>query len=486
MIEEIKELEKIAKQLDPPSSRRMQWANMVVAHSDKYLDDLDQEKAYFKNQDDGAGILDYGISEKPAEMGSLLNGFESHIQNDGINAASGGHLGYIPGGGLFPAALGDYLAAVTNKFASIFYPAPGAVRLENLLIRWMCRLMGFLDSAAGNLTSGGSISNLIAIVTAREAAQVRAKDFHRLVVYISTEAHHSLSKALKIAGLGEAHLRLIPLDDELRMKTHTLDETIKKDKSKGLIPFFINGSFGTTNTGTIDPIDELANVAETHKIWYHVDAAYGGFFKLLPEMAKKFAGIERADSITLDPHKSLFLPFGTGAVLIKNVRALKEAHQYTADYLQDLVSSEEEINPTDVSPELSKHFRGMRMWLPLKLFGLKPFRAALKEKMLLTQYFQKEIQKIAGFQVGAPPDLSVALFRYVSDQANPNTVNERLLESIKEDGRIFLSSTMINGQFWIRVAVLVFRSHIKQVDLLLTIIKEKIKDLEFRPQDKIN
>lgn len=478
MIESLRELEKLSRLLDPPVDQRVKWTESISDHANKFLDELDDSKAYIQNEDQGAGILKYDIQEEPSELSELLQGFECHIQDDGINAASGGHMGYIPGGGLYPAALGDYLAAVSNKYAGIFYPAPGAVRLENLLIRWMCQLMGFPETSAGNLTSGGSISNLIAIVTAREAARIKAHDFHRLVVYTSNEAHHSLLKALKIAGLGEVQLRLIPLDDKLRMETDNLEEAILKDKRNDLIPFIINGSLGTTNTGTIDPIETLAEIAAKHGIWFHVDAAYGGFFKLVPELKEKFNGIEKADSITLDPHKSLFLPFGTGAVLIKNVQAMHKGHQYTANYLQDLVDSDEEINPADVSPELTKHFRGMRMWLPMKLFGLTPFRAALKEKLLLANYFHEEIQKIPKFESGGKPDLSVALFRYVPDNGDVNSFNKRLIKSIQDDGRIFLSSTTINDVFWIRVAVLVFRTHLQHLNLLLEIIKEKVEQLE--------
>ncbi|MCP4459555.1 MAG: aminotransferase class V-fold PLP-dependent enzyme [Cytophagales bacterium] len=474
MIEEIKELERISRLLDPPEKKRIEWTNHVTTHANKFLSRLENNKAYLQNEDQGAGILKYDIEEEPSELSNLLQSFESHIQNDGINAASAGHMGYIPGGGLYPSALGDYLAAVSNKYAGIFYPAPGAVRLENLLIRWMNRLMGFPESSGGNLTSGGSISNLIAIVTAREAAEIKSKDFHRLVVYISDESHHSLPKALKIAGLGEAQLRHIPLDAELRMRTDHLDEIIEEDAKNGLLPFFINGSLGTTNTGTIDPINMLANIARKHNLWFHVDAAYGGFFKLIPELKDKFNGIEKADSITLDPHKSLFLPFGTGAVLIKDVKAMHQGHQYTADYLQDLVDSDDEINPADVSPELTKHFRGMRMWLPMKLFGLKPFRAALREKLLLAQYFNEQIKKVPKFECGGKPDLSVALFRYVPDKYDANIFNQKLIRAIQDDGRIFLSSTTINGTFWIRVAVLVFRTHLRHVDLLLEILQEKV------------
>lgn len=478
MIEEIKVLEKIAKQLEPSANKKKIWNDQVLDHANQFIEQLEKSPALYNTEKLGAGILNYDIDEHASELTTLLGALKAHVDEGGINGASPGHMGYIPGGGLYPSALGDYLAAISNKYAGMFYPAPGAVRIENMLIRWMNQLMGFPSTAAGNLTSGGSISNLIAVVTAREAMNVKAKDFHRLVVYLSGQTHHSLQKALKIAGLGEAHLRYLPLDSDFHIDSNDLKVAIEEDKKKGLLPFFVNASMGTTNTGTIDPINEMADISKLHKVWFHVDAAYGGFFKLVPEMKDKFLGVEKADSITLDPHKSLFLPFGTGAILIKDVQSLYKAHQYTADYLQDLTAPQEEINPADVSPELTKHFRALRMWLPLKLFGLSPFRAALKEKALLAQYFYQEVQKIDGIEAGPAPNLSIAIFRYLPNNEDANSFNDRLIKAIQKDGRIFLSSTTIDDVYWIRVAVLLFRTHLSQIDLLLNIIKEKTNELD--------
>ncbi|WP_424963776.1 pyridoxal phosphate-dependent decarboxylase family protein [Ekhidna sp.] len=475
MIEKIKSLEKIARELEPEKETQEELTQKVINHSDDFLANLSDEKAFFQNPEPKDQDQ---LSEAPTAIEELLKCLRSNVEYDGINAASGGHMGYVPGGGLYPSALGDFLAAMSNKYAGIYFPAPGAARMENMLIRWMNELMSFPSGATGNLTSGGSISNLIAVVTAREAAEVRASHFDKLVVYLSDQAHHSLQKALRIAGLGEAHLRYLPVDSEFRIDISTLDATIAKDRDSGLIPFFINASLGTTNTGTIDPIDSMATIARRHKVWFHVDAAYGGFFRMLPEIREKTKGIEKADSITLDPHKSLFLPFGTGAVLIKDLKSVYKAHRYTADYLQDLVDSDSEVNAADVSPELTKHFRGLRMWLPLKLFGLKPFRAALEEKMLLAQYFRKQIKKEDGFEVAPVPDLSITMFRYIPADGDANAFNEKLIKAIQDDGRIFLSSTSIHGIFWIRVAIVVFRTHKDKIDLLLSIIKEKVRTLD--------
>lgn len=483
MIDKIKELEKTSGLLDPPQDQRDQWNTEVLHYSNTFINTLDTAKAYFHSKENGKNIHNLGITEESTEMSVLLENTTRNIDQVGINPASGGHMGYIPGGGLYPSALGDYIAAISNRYAGIFYAAPGAVRLENMLVQWMCDLMEYPKNAIGNLTSGGSIANLVAIVTAREAHNIKAKDIHRSVIYLSEQAHHSIQKAIRIAGLSEAHLRYIPLDNGLRLSVNELEKAILEDTKNGLVPFFINASFGTTNTGAIDPIASIASIAEKYQLWFHVDAAYGGFFRLVDSMRSKFKGLEKADSITLDPHKTLFLPFGTGAILIRDKEKLLKAHHYLADYMQDTIGADEEISPADISPELTKHFRGMRLWLPLKLFGLRPFRAALEEKLLLTQYFYHKIKGIKRFDVGPEPELSVAMFRYVPTKGNVNSFNTQLIQAIQKDGRTFLSSTTIDGIFWIRVAIVIFRTHLKQIDLLLNIITEKVAELSI--QDKI-
>ena len=476
MIEKINELEKLSMLLDPGMSQRDEWTSKIIDFSNTFINKLKTDKAYVHSDDNGIGILKLDVDEQPTELSSILDSITKNINEVGINPASGGHMGYIPGGGLYPSALGDYIAAVTNRYAGVFFAAPGAVRLENMLIRWMCRLVGYPVNATGNLTSGGSIANLVALVTAREAFNIKARDFDKSVIYLSEQAHHSILKAIRIAGLSEAPLRYIPLDKNLKLSVIDLEKTIIEDKKKGLFPFFINASFGTTNTGSIDPMESIALIAKKYNLWYHVDAAYGGFFKLVQPLHSKFVGIEKADSITLDPHKTLFLPFGTGTILIKNKEHLLKAFHYLADYMQDTIDADEEISPADISPELTKHYRGLRMWLPLKLFGLKPFKAALEEKLYLTQFIYNALKKLKNFEVGPEPELSVAIFRYVPSSGNANEFNKKLIQAIQKDGRIFLSSTTINEVFWIRVAVVSFRTHLVHIELLLDIIKEKVTD----------
>lgn len=478
MIEKLKNLEEQASMLEPENKIRKSWAEQAFDYADKYINNLESAKAFYANTERESSASDFEISEKGESFSSLVKTTDKTIDPSGINAASGFHFGYIPGGGLYPSALGDFMADVSNRYAGVYFAAPRAVELENSLIRWMCNLMGYPETAAGNLTSGGSIANLTALVTAREAHGLKAHDFHKSVIYASRQAHHSLQKAIRISGMREAQLRYIPLDETLRMDTVILESTIEADLQKGLIPFYINASLGTTNTGAIDPIEKMTQIAAKHCLWLHVDAAYGGFFKLVPQMQSHFAGIENADSITLDPHKTLFLPYGSGAVLIRDRMQMYRAHRYAADYMQDTEVADAEMSPADLSPELTKPFRGMRMWLPLKVFGIAPFRAALEEKLLLAQYAHDKLKSIPGMEVGSRPQLSVTLFRYRPESGNANAFNKTLTEKIQADGRVFLSSTTIDGIFWIRIAVVVFRSHRHHIDSCIEVVKEIIDQLE--------
>lgn len=475
MKDSIKNLENLGSVLSPDSIQRsLDWRTLVEFCSG-FIDELENRNAF---------SLPHTLKHKleindlmPASITNILDELKIEMLNNGLNPASGGHLGYIPGGGIHMGALGDYLAAVTNQYAGINFGGPGAVKIENELIRWMCRLMGYPSDSLGNLTSGGSIANLIAIVTARESREIRAKNYENQCIYLTDQVHHCVHKAIRISGMSEAHTRFIPTDDRFRMRSDLLEIQIQNDLKHGLNPFIIIGTIGTTDTGAVDPINDLADLAEKYKCWYHIDAAYGGFF-ILSELFNPdgttikslFNGVQRSDSIAIDPHKGLFLSYGLGAVLIKDVESMYKAHYYKAAYMQDALLAQEELSPADLSPELTKHFRGMRLWLPLKHYGIEPFQALLDEKILLCRYFYNEIQKL-GFEVGPYPELSVCIYRFVPEGEEANAFNEKLHHEVIKIGRIFISTTSIDGVFWLRLAVLCFRTHLKEIDLLLGIIR---------------
>ncbi len=464
--------------MEPASEQRVSLVKKVIAYSENFLDRIYELPAYVVSQDKGIGLYDSPISEQPLDIDRLLSFIQQHVDRPGLNPASGGHLGYIPGGGIFPSALGDFLADVTNRYSGVFYASPGAVRMENMLCDWMANIVGYPKNSGGNLTSGGSVANLVGIVAARDAHGLKARDFERSVIYLTEHAHHSVDKAIRIAGLKECVLRYVVMDDQYRMNSDALEKTILQDKRSGLHPWLVIASAGTTDVGAVDPLSDIADVAKKHQLWFHLDGAYGAFFVLCDEGKKLLRGIEKSDSLVMDPHKGLFLPYGSGAVLVKEKMQLHDAFLYQASYLREAQQASEELSPADLSPELTKHFRGLRLWLPLKLFGLAPFRACLEEKLMLARYFHETIQQVKGFKVGHFPQLSVATFRYVPQKGDANLFNERLVREVMNDGRVFLSSTMLNGIYTIRLAVLAFRTHLDTIDLTIDILKNKAVFLE--------
>ncbi len=472
------ELEPESRRLDPGPPVRASLREPVVRYTEGFLDALPTAPTYVEAPELADGITRFPIQEAGRPMADLVRAIAEHVDTGGLNPASGGHVAYIPGGGLYPAALGDYMAAISNRYSGLFFPAPGAVRIENQLVRWMCDLVGYPEEARGDLTTGGSIANLTAVVTAREAMGIRARDVERCVLYRTDQVHHCVAKALRIAGLAEVQDRPVPMDDLYRMDADALERLIREDLAAGLRPFMVVSSAGTTDAGAVDPLERIHQVAHDAGAWSHVDAAYGGFFLLCEEVRDQLTSLGGADSIVLDPHKGLFLPYGSGAVLVKDGSALREAHVYRAPYLRDVPEDEDWFSPADHSAELSRHFRGLRMWLPLQLFGLAPFRAALSEKVWLARYFYERVQEIPGIEMGPYPELSVVMFRYVPPSGgNADAANRQLARAIHDDGRVFLSSTEIDGTVWIRVAVLHFRTRKHTIDLAMEVLRGAIGSL---------
>jgi len=475
LVKQIRRLERAARPLEPGTTVRKRLRKSVVASSERFLRNIESLKAYIETDDKGVGLLRAPIAEEGIPLEEAIALFEHDVVRPGGQPASSGYLAYIPGGGIYPAALGDFLAAVTDKYAGVFFAGPGAVRMENMLLRWVSDLIGFPTGSAGNIASGGSIANLTALVTAREAHGLRSADFPKAVVYVTNQAHHSIDRALRIAGLGEAPVRRIAIDDRFRMRPDQLEQAIAADRKQGLRPWLVVAAAGTTDTGAVDPLAPIAAICEREGCWFHVDAAYGGFFLLTEHGRTVLKGIERADSVVLDPHKGLFLPWGAGIVVVRHGKTLAAAHHYSGHYMQDALKSPGEISPADLSPELTKHFRALRMWLPLVLLGVKPFRAALDEKLLLARYFRQEIER-HGFEVGPPPELSIVTFRSARagrSLQEQNRDNEAIVDGVRRDGRVFLSSTTLDGRFTLRMAVLGFRTHRRTIDLAIKILCEQ-------------
>jgi aromatic-L-amino-acid decarboxylase len=404
----------------------------------------------------------------PPEAGQAIEPLLGRLRraiDASYESAGPGYLAYIPGGGMFAAALGELLASGLNRYTGRVGPAPGCVALEDSVLRWMCDLFAMPAGAQGLLTTGGSIANLIAVV----AARTRHAEGHvdRAAVYVGEHAHASMVKAARTAGIAAARVRRIRSTPALRMDADDLRRRVIADRRAGLIPVLISAAAGTTSTGTVDPLADIAQVAEDEGVWFHVDGAYGGFFQLTERGRARLAGIERADSITLDPHKSLFLPFGTGALVFRARDELRRAFSGEADYLQDLPDAGALPDFDTLSPELSRAWRGLRVWLPLHLHGVGAFRALLDEKLDLAERAHAALAADDRIEVMAAPDLTVIPFRLAG---HGDDAQREFLARVNASRRVILSSTRLGGDTWLRLAILSLRTHADRVDEALALI----------------
>ena len=479
LLDRLRRLERAARPLEPGTTRRKALTRAASASAERFLRRIDTAHGFEETPGQGRGLLDLPITETGVPLDEALRVLEREVVHPGAATASGAHLAYIPGGGLFHGAIGDFLAAVSNKYAGVFFAGPGAVRMEHLLVRWAADLVGFPPEAGGHIASGGSIATLSAIVAAREAHRLTGATYASAVVYLTEQAHYCVEKALRIAGLGEAAVRRVAVDQRYRMRPDALADAIAEDRRRGLRPWLVAAAAGTTDTGAVDPLDAVGAIARREGCWFHVDAAYGGFFLLTEHGRQRLGGIAQADSVVLDPHKTLFLPYGSGIVILRDAARLAAAHALTGHYMQDALLDTGETSPADLSPELSKHFRGLRMWLPLVVLGTRPFRAALEEKLLLARYFREEIAA-AGFEVGPPPDLSIVTYRWAPPgipDGEADRLNQAIVEGSRRDGRVFISSTRLDGRFTLRMAAVSFRTHRRTIDLAVRVLKEQVARL---------
>jgi aromatic-L-amino-acid decarboxylase len=461
--------------LDPTPDQMRDMGRAALDFMIEFIGSQDEQPAL-----DVEGAIDAARSVRaapPEDGGSFdrLMDTVDLIAAKAYNTTGPGYLPFIPGGGLFAAALGDFLATGTNRFANLWGQGPVAAQIEYNVVRWLCDLFGYGPDSRGILTTGGSMANLSALVAARKSKL--PENFVNGTLYVSEQVHASNAKAASIAGFPLDNVRSVPVTRDMKMEIEALRVMLSADRAAGRIPFFVIGSAGTTNTGAIDPLTEIADLAEEHDLWMHVDAAYGGFFQLTDRGRAAFAGIERADSITLDPHKGLFLPYGTGSLVVRDGARLREAHFVGQHYLQDFPPEDEIPNFTEYSIELSRDFRGLRVWFPLVLHGVNAFREALDEKLDLAQYLYGELSHIPELELFGEPELTVVPFR-LRDGGEEAT--KRLLELINASKRVVLSSTILEGRFTIRACILSHRTHRDRVEECVQIVRRAVADVAGR------
>jgi aromatic-L-amino-acid/L-tryptophan decarboxylase len=453
--------------LEPNAEKRSEIAEAVLAYLEDWYERAAEMDASGPPMDAGALA---GFRAPPGEEGRTLAELIEVIDRagkGGVYHPSGGHLSYIPNSGQFTAAAAEFLAAGLNRYTGVAAAAPGFSAIEHGVVDWMCSIFDLGPDSSGLLLSGGSMANFTGIVTARNARL--GDDFGKGVIYVTPHTHHSAAKAARLAGFRNDQVVAVEVDEDLRMSRDALEARIKADRNRGLDPFLVIGSAGTTDTGTVDPLVALADLSASHEMWLHIDAAYGGFFYLTERGHAVLEGIERADSIALDPHKGLSVQFGVGALVVRDEEALVDAHLGRGAYLLDEDSYHGIRDIASLGPELSRPFRGLQVWLPLHLHGVAAFRDALDTSLDLADHAYRRLSGIEGIETPWQPDLSIVSFRFFDDE-----VGRAALEAVNSDRRVHLSPTTVADRFVLRFAVLNRRTTADHIDHAIDIIEKTL------------
>lgn len=451
-------------ELEPDSNERAAISKAVGAWIEHFLAGRRDALAWQPTPTDAAAGLDLPPTKHGRPIDDVLADFERSIK-PGLDTTSPGFLSYIPSGAMFTSAVGTYLGAVTNPYTGAAHASPGAMALEQSVIKWMTSLFGLPEEAGGVLLSGGSLSNQTAVVAARDRFD---GDFRDGTVYLSALAHHSLGKAAHLAGLEADQVRVVPVDGHMRLDVSALRRMIGEDRREGRRPMMVAATAGTTDVGSVDPLGECASIATNADSWFHIDAAYGGFLQLTERGRAAFAGIEHADSITIDAHKSLFAPFGVGGLLVRDVAALDRSHgEEPGLYMRDLPDLPHYFS---MGPELTRPYRGLALWLPLQLHGVDRYRAMLDHMLDLARYTTAALKDIDGISVILEPELSIVAFR--ADAGDDAT--QVILDALLASGELHVSSTVVDGRLAIRFVFLSQRTNVATAARAVELVQDAI------------
>ena len=388
-------------------------------------------------------------------------------------------LGYVPSIPTFPSVLGDWLATGYNFFAGVWPIASGPNELELVVLDWFRQWLGMPLGSGGLLTSGGSTATLMAVVAARHACVGDdASLLSRLTLYTSAQAHSAVVRAAWIAGISRENVRALATDQALRLGAGAVAEAIAEDRARGLVPFLVVATAGTTNTGAVDDLPALADLCARESLWLHVDAAYGGFAMLTPAGRALLRGIERADSLVLDPHKWLYVPFECGCLLAREPSRLKAAFQILPEYLTDVRPGHEEINFADYGEQLTRYARALKVWLSVRTLGVAPLRDAIARGIALAEHAEVLVRRHRTLEVLAPAQLGILCFRAcpaeLDDPALLDALNERINTRINEPGGFLISSTRIQGVFSLRVCTHNWRTTERDIEELVRMIVREV------------
>ena len=468
--------------LEPSSDELRDWGNSVIQLMADYYGELRDHRVYGRmSSREIRDRLDAALPTKGIDFDSLLRVFRETIVPFSRQNAHPRMFGYVQSPGTPVAALADLLASILNANLTVWRSAPAPVELERLTINWIRQILGFNAEAGGLFVSGGSMANLAAIAAARPA---KDSSSDRLRMYASSETHFSIAKAAALLGIGRQNVRHVAVDEHFRIRVDDLISKITADLEAGYVPFCVVANAGTVNTGAVDPLAEIREVANRFQLWMHVDGSYGAFAVLAKSARELFAGIEEADSIALDPHKWLYLPVDVGCVIYRSPEIARAAFAHDAEYTRIIgEKADEAFAFWDYGPELSRRFRALKVWMVLKGVGLESLSEAIESNLACARYFESLVRESDDFEMIAPVELSIFCFRHVPIQLRSESdqtidaFNERLLVALQRDGSSYLSNATLGGRFALRGCVLNYRTTLRDMEILLDDLRRVARSL---------
>jgi aromatic-L-amino-acid/L-tryptophan decarboxylase len=412
--------------------------------------------------------------EGPTEFDEILRRLTSDVVPFTGHHDHPRFFGYVPSCPTWPGILGDFLAAGLNVFTGTWLQSAGASTTELVVLDWFRQWIGYPPQASGVLVTGGSLANLTALACARETkAGGRGEN---AVVYLTTQGHSSVTRALRILGFRSEQVRALPVDERLRMRPDALAAAFEKDVRAGRQPFLAVANAGATSTGAIDPLAEVAAVCAERDVWLHVDAAYGGFAVLTERGREWLSALGQADSVTLDPHKWLYQPYEVGCLLVREGPLLSRAFHIMPDYLQDTAVGGVEVNFADRGIQLTRSARAFKLWMSLQYFGVGAFRDAIDRTLDLALLAEERIRASEELELLSPATLGIVCFRRrppgIGSEGTLERLNAELDRRLAESGLGLVSSTRIDGRFALRMCILNHRSRAEDVERILDWIEQ--------------
>jgi glutamate/tyrosine decarboxylase-like PLP-dependent enzyme len=407
-------------------------------------------------------------ADDPAEAAELVDRLLADAIPYGQRTDHPRFMGYIPGAATWTAVLGNLLTVGCNVFGGSWLGNAGTTVLELTVLDWFKDWLGYPPVAEGLLTTGGSEANLLAVLCAREA--IAGQPLREAVAYVSDEAHSSVGRALRAAGLEKDQIRVVATDERLSMSLDGLAQAVADDRSAGRVPFLVVASAGTTNTGAVDPLADLRLLCDESRLWLHVDAAYGGFFALSRRGRAALSGVELADSITLDPHKGLAQPWGTGCILVRAAGGLSETFRMTPTYLRDARQFEDAVNLFDRGLQLTRPARAVPIWFSVHAHGLAPFRRALDDALDLAAHAQAIVESRPEAELVTRASLGIVTFRRGDGR------DEEAVRQLNAGGLGHVSTTVIDGRVTLRLCINGFRTTASDVETVVDALLGPLAD----------